>query len=36
MTERGKFIVVEGLDGVGKTTTINRLAERLQAAKLKT
>lgn len=34
--ERGKFIVIEGLDGVGKTTTIDRLAERLHAAKLKT
>jgi thymidylate kinase len=33
---RGKFIVIEGLDGVGKTTTIESLAERLQAKRLKT
>jgi thymidylate kinase len=29
MTERGKFIALEGLDGAGKTTTSKRLAELL-------
>jgi len=28
---RGKFIVVEGVDGVGKTTLAGRLAQRLRA-----
>ncbi len=33
---RAKVILLEGLDGVGKTTTIDALGERLSAQKLKT
>lgn len=29
--QRGKFIVIEGVDGAGKTTQIKRLTERLRA-----
>ncbi len=33
MRERGKFIVIEGIDGSGTTTQVARLAARLRAAK---
>jgi dTMP kinase len=32
MSNRGKYIVIEGPEGVGKTTQLNELARRLQAA----
>ena len=31
MKTHGRFIVIEGLDGIGKSTTIDRLCERLGA-----
>lgn len=31
MNKRGKFIVIEGVDGAGKTTQIHRLAEHLRS-----
>ena len=31
MKTHGRFIVIEGLDGIGKSTTIGRLCERLNA-----
>ena len=31
MNTHGRFIVIEGLDGIGKSTTIGRLCERLNA-----
>ena len=31
MKTHGRFIVIEGLDGIGKSTTIGRLCERLDA-----
>ena len=35
MNEKGKFIVIEGVDGSGKTTQTNRLYKRLQKLKRK-
>src|SRR6185312_12419569 len=31
---RGKYIVIEGAEGVGKTTMVRMIAEQLQAAQL--
>ena len=32
MTKRGRFVVLEGIDGAGTTTQVARLADRLRAA----
>jgi dTMP kinase len=34
MTNRGRFVVLEGIDGSGTTTHVARLADRLRAKKL--
>jgi dTMP kinase len=34
MTKRGRFVVLEGIDGAGTTTQVGRLAERLRAARV--
>jgi dTMP kinase len=34
MTERGKFVVLEGLDGAGTTTQVARLADALRARRI--
>ena len=34
MNKRGRFVVLEGIDGAGTTTQVARLAERLRAAKV--
>lgn len=34
MTHRGKFVVIEGIDGAGTTTQAARLADRLRAARV--
>jgi dTMP kinase len=34
MTKRGRFVVLEGIDGAGTTTQVGRLADRLRAAKV--
>lgn len=34
MSQRGKYIVIEGAEGVGKTTIVNLIAQQLQAASL--
>jgi dTMP kinase len=34
MTERGRFVVLEGLDGAGTTTQVARLAEALRARRV--
>ena len=34
MDKRGRFVVLEGIDGAGTTTQVTRLAERLRAAKV--
>jgi dTMP kinase len=34
MANRGKFVVLEGIDGAGTTTQVAKLADRLRAAKI--
>ncbi|HSX16416.1 MAG TPA: dTMP kinase [Candidatus Saccharimonadales bacterium] len=34
MSQKGKYIVIEGAQGVGKTTMVNRVAHQLQAAQI--
>jgi dTMP kinase len=34
VTKRGKFVVIEGIDGAGTTTQAARLAERLRASRV--